>query len=176
MPSLTELSAASSVEAADQLVVNQSGTDKRVTANKFGIVGAANQWMLTQEVYARVGARATKTGIAHGTSVTCFGIGLQAYGNISGSFLITLTLSGTGRLATQTYLVTMAYSTVTVTKLSEALFAFSSVALYASVNTSTAAMAFTINQSNPGAEAVTCNFDVLPLAVGTDGYFGLSVA
>lgn len=42
MPSLTELSAASSVAAADQLAINQSGTDKRVTADKFAIVGAAN--------------------------------------------------------------------------------------------------------------------------------------
>jgi len=44
MPSLTELSAASSVAAADQLAINQSGTDRRVTASTlFGYVTAALQ-------------------------------------------------------------------------------------------------------------------------------------
>ena len=42
MPSLTELSAASSVAAADQLLINQSGIDKRVTADKFPLLSAAN--------------------------------------------------------------------------------------------------------------------------------------
>lgn len=150
--------------------------DRRVDASKFGLVSAPNQWSRTQQFYARAGARATKNSIAASANVVAFGLGLQSYGSVSGSFLITLSLSGTGRLATQTYLVTMAYSSITVTKLSEALFAFSSVTLYASANTSTGAMTFTINQSNPGAEAVSCNFDVLPLLVGVDGFFGLSVA
>ena len=35
MPSITELAAASSIAAGDQLVVNQSGTDRRVDAVKF---------------------------------------------------------------------------------------------------------------------------------------------
>lgn len=44
MPSLTELSAASSVATGDQLAVNQSGTDRRITAGTlFGYVTAALQ-------------------------------------------------------------------------------------------------------------------------------------
>ena len=38
MAAITDLSTASSVAAADYLVLSQSGTDKKVTANKFGIV------------------------------------------------------------------------------------------------------------------------------------------
>lgn len=59
MPSLTELSAASSVAAADQLLINQSGTDKRVTADKFGII-TTGAW--TPEISTAGGS-----GITHGT-------------------------------------------------------------------------------------------------------------
>jgi len=48
MPSLTELSAASSVAAADQLVVNQSGTDKRADAGKLAILALANTFSALQ--------------------------------------------------------------------------------------------------------------------------------
>ena len=48
MAAITDLAAASSVAAADNLVINQSGTDRRVTADKFAIVSAANVFSQVQ--------------------------------------------------------------------------------------------------------------------------------
>jgi cyclophilin family peptidyl-prolyl cis-trans isomerase len=42
MAAITDLSTASSVAVGDYLVVSQSGTDKKVTANKFAVVSLAN--------------------------------------------------------------------------------------------------------------------------------------
>lgn len=42
MAAITDLSTASSVNTSDYLVVSQSGTDKKVTANKFAIVSTTN--------------------------------------------------------------------------------------------------------------------------------------
>lgn len=42
MAAITDLSTASSVNTSDYLVVSQSGTDKKVTANKFAIVATTN--------------------------------------------------------------------------------------------------------------------------------------
>lgn len=38
MAAITDLAAASSVAGTDNLVINQSGTDRKVTADKFGII------------------------------------------------------------------------------------------------------------------------------------------
>jgi len=42
MAAITDLAAASSVAAGDQLAINQSGTDRRVTADKFARMNVAN--------------------------------------------------------------------------------------------------------------------------------------
>ena len=42
MAAITDLAAASSVAATDNLVINQGGTDRRVTADKFAVLGLAN--------------------------------------------------------------------------------------------------------------------------------------
>lgn len=52
MAAITDLSAASSVAAADNLVINQSGTDKKVTADKFAVVGLANTFSALQTLTA----------------------------------------------------------------------------------------------------------------------------
>jgi hypothetical protein len=46
MPAITDLAAAGSVAAGDQLAINQSGTDRRVTADKFAILGVAQNGKL----------------------------------------------------------------------------------------------------------------------------------
>ena len=50
MAAITDLAAASSVAATDNLVVNQGGTDRRVTADKFAIVDGANTFGANQRV------------------------------------------------------------------------------------------------------------------------------
>lgn len=42
MTAITDLAAAASIGASDLLVVSQSGTDKKVTADKFAVLAAAN--------------------------------------------------------------------------------------------------------------------------------------
>lgn len=84
MPSLTELSAASSVAAADQLLINQSGTDKRVTADKFGII-TTGAW--TPEITSAGGS-----GITHGTRGGTY-VKIGSFVFLSG--YVTLTSKGT---------------------------------------------------------------------------------
>ena len=48
MAAITDLAAASSVAATDNLVINQSGTDRRVTADKFAVLGLANTFTALQ--------------------------------------------------------------------------------------------------------------------------------
>ena len=48
MAAITDLSTAAGVNAADYLVISQSGTDKKVTADKLAIVGLANTFSLLQ--------------------------------------------------------------------------------------------------------------------------------
>ena len=48
MAAITDLAAASSVAGTDNLVINQSGTDRKVVANKFAIVAATNTFDLLQ--------------------------------------------------------------------------------------------------------------------------------
>ncbi len=48
MAAITDLAAASSVGATDNLVINQSGTDRRVTADKFAVLSAANVFSQVQ--------------------------------------------------------------------------------------------------------------------------------
>ena len=48
MAAITDLAAASSVAGPDQLVINQGGTDRRVTADKFAILSAANVFSQVQ--------------------------------------------------------------------------------------------------------------------------------
>ena len=50
MAAITDLAAASSVAATDNLVINQSGTDRRVTANKFAVLGLANTFTALQVI------------------------------------------------------------------------------------------------------------------------------
>ena len=48
MAAITDLAAASSVAATDNLVINQSGTDRRVTADKFAVLATANAFTALQ--------------------------------------------------------------------------------------------------------------------------------
>lgn len=48
MAAITDLASASSVAAGDYLVVSQSGTDKKVTADKFAVVGNASTFAAAQ--------------------------------------------------------------------------------------------------------------------------------
>lgn len=58
MAAITDLASASSVAAGDYLVVSQSGTDKKATANKFAIVAVANTFTTTQSINPATNATA----------------------------------------------------------------------------------------------------------------------
>lgn len=114
---------------------------------------------------ARIGAYATKASIPHNSATACYTIAMAGFGTVTAAFLVTLMLSGVGKLATQVYLVTIAFSGVTVTKLSESLFAFSSVAVTGAINTSTGVVTLSVQQTNSSSETVGSNLAVLPLMV-----------
>lgn len=74
MAAITDLAAASSVAAADNLVINQSGTDKKVTADKFAVVGNTNTFSAIQTFSAAVNAglinNAADTNVANNGTYT----------------------------------------------------------------------------------------------------------
>lgn len=76
MAAITDLASASSVAAGDYLVVSQSGTDKKVTADKFAVVGNASTFAAAQTFSDEINVRqhssnnAWSIDIANGTTVT----------------------------------------------------------------------------------------------------------
>ena len=77
MAAITDLAAASSVAAADLLVVNQSGTDRKVTADKFVTVNSSGA--------TTVIARATITTVALANNATQ---------TVSGSYGVLIVING----------------------------------------------------------------------------------
>lgn len=72
MAAITDLAAASSVASTDNLVVNQSGTDRKVTANKFAIVALSNTFTATQNINPTGANNAIYAGMALGNSGEAF--------------------------------------------------------------------------------------------------------
>lgn len=76
MAAITDLAAASSVGASDNLVINQSGTDRKVTADKFAVVGNANTFAAAQTFNDEINVRqhtsnnAWSIDCANGTPIT----------------------------------------------------------------------------------------------------------
>ena len=76
MAAITDLAAASSVAAGDNLVINQSGTDRKVTADKFAVVGLANAFAAAQTFNDEINVRqhtsnnAWSIDCANGTPIT----------------------------------------------------------------------------------------------------------
>ena len=87
MAAITDLAAASSVAAGDNLVINQSGTDRKVTADKFAIVGAANTVAAAQTM-----AQIKPTTVSLANNAT------QALGGVAGLALVQNLGTGTQAL------------------------------------------------------------------------------
>lgn len=165
MPSLIELPAAGAVSPADQLVINVGNSttgDRRAPASLLGLPQSP------------AGLTAKKTNVPHAESTAAFVIEVINNSIVTHAHLVSLQLSGPGRLATVTYLVTVAYSTATVTELGKSLFGFASVAMYTYINTSTGGLVLFINQANYVSAASDVVAHVLPLIASDDGYITLA--
>ncbi len=93
MTAITDLAAASSVGASDNLVINQSGTDKKVTADKFAVLAAANTFAALATFSAGIAA-----GSITPPGVSMVNGNIQALSNfttITNGILIILDTSGT---------------------------------------------------------------------------------
>ena len=93
MAAITDLAAASSVGASDLLVVSQSGTDKKVTADKFAVLANAN----TFAALATFGAGIANASITPaGQSMVAGNIqALSNFTTITNGVIIILDTSGT---------------------------------------------------------------------------------
>lgn len=93
MAAITDLAAASSVAATDNLVVNQSGTDRKVTANKFAVVANANTLTNTNTFSGNTRVRphiiddAYSLDVSHDTLTLTAG-GLISLGTAFAGFLV----------------------------------------------------------------------------------------
>jgi len=93
MAAITDLSSASSVGASDYLVISQSGTDKKVTADKLAILSAANTFAALATFSAGI-ANASITPA--GASMTSGNIqALSNFTSITNGVIIVLDTSGT---------------------------------------------------------------------------------
>lgn len=174
MTAITDLASASSVATGDYLVISQSGTDKKVTANKFGIQGQGVTFagIIPTGIVGAIGSRAS---VAHNSAVQVCTLTPSSQSFITHNHMVTLMLSGTGRLITQTWLVTAAYSTITTTKISEANYGFTSVALTATINAVSGVVTLSVQQVNAASEAVGLNVYVVPLNVSQNGLVALAM-
>ncbi len=110
MAAITDLAAASSVAATDLLLVNQSGTDRKVTADKFAILlpGSTATARTQRTVASGLGATAGPIDIAYSTisgqlTLPAFNdpsgiITLDVYANSAGAAYI-----GFGRMLIMAY-------------------------------------------------------------------------
>lgn len=97
MTAITDLAAASSVAATDNLVINQSGTDRKVTADKFAIVAAANTFTAAQTVVGGgVGQRQAASG--NGAAVMSVGPARTTSISLPNGQSFTFTFDGDGCL------------------------------------------------------------------------------
>ena len=110
MAAITDLAAASSVATTDLLVVNQSGTDRKVTADKFAILlpGSTATSRAQRTVATGTGATAGPIDIAYST--ISGQLALQTFIDPSGIFSIDLyaysagaTYVGYGRVLVMAY-------------------------------------------------------------------------
>jgi hypothetical protein len=90
MAAITDLAAAGGVNAADNLVINQSGTDRKVTADKFAVVSLTNTFSLLQTL---------TSGAAIGTSGNTL---TRVAAGVVRQKVENTTLVATGDLAVQT--------------------------------------------------------------------------
>ena len=95
MAAITDLAAASAVNGTDNLVINQSGTDRKVTADKFAIVVAANTFTAAQTVVgAGIGQRQAATG--NGAAIMSVGPARTANIALANGQSFTFTFDGDG--------------------------------------------------------------------------------
>ncbi len=100
MAAITDLSTASGVNAADYLVISQSGTDKKVTSDKFAVVGLTNTFALLQTLTSgaaigtsgntltRVAAGVVRQAVESTTLVATGDISVQTGNNGRGIVLV----------------------------------------------------------------------------------------
>lgn len=113
------------------------------------------------------GLLATKSSVANNSATNIATVTLGGGGALAVAFLVGIEAFSASNASGALWAVTIGYSTITATKLSEGLFGHSSIVLAASINTGTRVLTLTITQINGSAEANTIRVSVLPVvAVG----------
>lgn len=97
-------------------------------------------------------------------------------GGLMGAFLVSINATRSGGQANATYMVTSAYSSASADLLSETLFAFNSLTLAVSMDTTAREMTFTITQTNGGSADASISLSVQPLKTPSEGSMTLAAA
>lgn len=129
----------------------------------YAVVAGRNQFSVGQ------GMLATKSSVANNTGTGIGTVTLGGSGAIAVAFLVGIEAFSASNASGALWIVTCGYSTVTATKVSEALFGHSSIVLAASINTGTRVITLTITQINGTAEANTIRLSVSPISAAGDG-------
>jgi len=120
-----------------------------------------------------LGWQYSKTSVASGTETS---IATATYSTSHyGSFLVGMSATGTGRVASGSFLVSSAYTAISAGEMVQALFGFTGFVLTASISGSV--ITLKVTQTNGGAEAVTVYISIQPLIApgltGTITFAGL---
>jgi hypothetical protein len=131
--------------------------DVSITSGGLGVTGI---------IYSDggLGWNHSKASVAHNVTTDIATYTISS--NTVSQMLATVTTSGSGRLGTKAYLVSTAWTTVTVTELGGSLFGTTSLALTAAINTTTRVVTLSVKQTNGSSGADTVYISVQPLSLG----------
>lgn len=135
----------------------------------------SGDYTLTGKIGLRkgLGTQVAKS-IPHNTATPAFTVVLGGGSPFAFVLDIYIDVGGVAQLATVNYRVAIAFTTSDIVKITEVRFSITSVALSASINTSTRTVTFSITQINGAAQTNVATVNVVP--VGTNANANITVA
>jgi len=129
---------------------------------------ATNTFTARQQFSVGIGLLGQKLSFPHNSATPLCKIASSGVGVMAGAFLIGMAVSGGTNSSGQMWVLTQGYNQATMTKLSEALFGHSSIAITAAANTGTREITLTMTQINSTSATQTVRVSVVPILYGTD--------
>lgn len=132
------------------------------------VLTAENTFTARQQFSVGIGLSGEKKSFPHNSATALCKIHSSGTGVIAGAFLVGVAVSGGSNSSGQMWLLTVGYSNATMTKLSEALFGHSSIAITAAANTGTREITLTMTQINGTSATQTVQVSVVPVLYAAD--------
>jgi len=132
------------------------------------VLTAANTFTVRQAFAVGIGLSGEKTSFPHNSATALCKIHSSGAGVIAGAFLVGVAVSGGANSSGQMWVLTVGYNNATMTKLSEALFGHTSIAITASSNETTREITLTMTQINGSSSTQTVRMSFVPVMFAQD--------